>query len=443
VSRNNAAETVRPFCGLTRYSNAEIPDSVFESSSSMHWWAREGNYSDGWSPDEDAEITVPEMGLNSVIDTLPRAMETSIRWEHPVTGEMVSTTKHNAIIDPERAEQVFGHYATRDEAEADGALEDVEDPDSLTYGDDALYFVPTDDYSIVNPATFLRPLVEVLNEAGLADAVFGEARLYRAGGKGSMDVYLDGKHVEAPDLDEDRKPIVVGLQLDWDHFGGTSVSVQGVGMDWECCNSMRGITEKESVRHTGKVEDRIDWHDLYGELLEALDLKVDQLSQLIEEADNSHLLFRELPDDFGADYDSIIEAFFAYAGLPSGADGYLARRAAENLRAEAENPYEPTWWELHRAATYAISHYSRADVHSGSAIDQQNQIANEMLYNPAMVEENVVRAYRADREEESLSDEGAGVAAIETATGGLADKKAEYEERQDAIARLRQAAGGE
>lgn len=450
-------DTVRPFVGLTRYSDSDdaIPTDAFGHGSSMRWWASERGRESGEG------IDLPDRSLSTLIDTLPRAATTEAAWKHPLTGDWVETTKHNAVVDPERVEK-FGRlpeqfqFSTREQAEdgltdADsdvlwaaynaatgGPTDEDFDPslsdvlDVLPTGDGSIWNIPTGDYTIINPSDFLRPLAEVVRDEGLGDDVFGEARLFRAGGKVSMDVFFDGKHVQHPEMDEDRKPIALGLQVDWDHFGGTSIHAQGMGMDWECVNAIRAITEKQTVKHAGRVDERVDWHEVWRNLLEQIDLKADQLAQIIAEAEEQILDLSELPDDFARDYDSQLEALFAYAGLPN----YLARHAANNVRSEAEDPFNPSWWDIHRGATYAISHHSRSDTHSASNIEAQNRIANDMLINPGQVEENVVVAYEEDREDETLEDEAGGRAAIVKATGDLAEKKSEYEERQEAIERL-------
>ena len=408
-----------PFAGLTRYNEGELPSKVKDHGSSVRWWAAE------WSgEDAPTEADLPDEGLNTMIDQLPRAAEATAGWKHPITNEWIETGKHNAIIEPRAAEQIKGRVGTKEQVEGFG-----DDPEETMYGDRALFNIPTDDYEIINPATFLRPLTEVLRDEGLDDAVFGEFRVSRGGGRVSADVFFDGKHVEAPGMDDDRKPIVVGLQLDWDFFGGTALKVRGMGMDWECVNSLRQITEGKLVKHAGDVEKRVDWIEMYEDLLEELDLKTDQLSQVIHEASQEHLDLSEFPDGFADDYDSVLEAFYAYSGLPD----YLAEVAADNARANAEDPFNPDWWTLHRGATYAISHEARGEVGSGSAIDQYNGVANDMLMNPAGMGDRVEAEYEEQHEETTLADEGGGTASFGAAFESVRDKRDQYEEREEEI----------
>ena len=403
-----------PFAGLTRHNDGELPSKVKDHGSSVRWWAAE------WSgTDAPTEADLPEEGLNTMIDQLPRAAEATAGWKHPLTNEWIETGKHNAIIEPRAAEQIEGRVGTKEQVEGFGG-----DPEETMFGDRALFNIPTDDYEIINPATFLRPLPGALGDGGLDDAVFGEV-----GGRVSADVFFDGKHVDAPGMDDDRKPIVVGLQLDWDFFGGTALKVRGMGMDWECVNSLRQITEGKLVKHAGDVDERVDWIEMYEDLLEELDLKTDQLSQVIHEASQETLDLSEFPDGFADGYDSVLEAFYAYSGLPD----YLAQVAADNARANADSPFEPDWWTLHRGATYAISHEARGEVGSGSAIDQYNRVANDMLMNPAGMGDQVEAQYEEEHEDTGLEEEGGGRASFGSAFESVRDKRDQYEEREDQI----------
>jgi hypothetical protein len=170
-------------------------------------------------------------------------------------------------------------------------------------------------------------------------------------------------------------------------------------------------------------------------MLEQLDLKTDQLSQLIAEASEQTLAVSDLPTEMLDDYDSMLEAFYAYSGLPD----YLAERAADNCRAEAADPFEPTWWDLHRGATYAISHHARGDVGAASSIDQHNRLANDMLANPAEMGDRVEANFEAKmeaRDNETLSEEGGGMAEIKQAFASVKDKRQRFQERAEQIAEM-------
>jgi hypothetical protein len=399
-------EGTYPYAGLTRFDDGEVPDGVWGHGSSMFWWAAER----GGTDEPDAEH-LPRTGLNTLADTLPTAALAEAGWKHPVTGEWHTTEKHNAVIEPEKAE-------------------------AFDQPDEALYTIPTDEYEIINPRDFLGPLIEVIQQKGYEDSVFGEVRVSRGGGRVSMDVLFDGMHVEAPGMDEDRKPIVIGLQIDYGFFGDTAVNIRGIGMDYECVNSLRQVTDPETIKHAGDVESRVDWIEMFEDLLTELDLKTDQIARLIEEASNERLDLSDFPPDFAEGYDSILEAVYAYAGFPD----YLAEVAADNARANAVDPFDPDWWTLHRGATYAISHEARGEVGHNGSIDRYHRVANDFLSNPAEMGDRIVEAYHDakpdDSEQDTLAEESGGAATVAGAFDSVSDKREQYEERQEQIRTL-------
>lgn len=452
---------VLPFAGLTQHDETtgeELLPDAWGHGSSMRWWAAEQR---GASPNDDSfeDRELPGEGFNTIIDQLPRASTAEAGWKNPLTGEWVTTSKHNAVVDPEKVDalravgEVFGTVeAARDwlnDAEPSHRANLVEslgmeppvDDDTLVQnlpiGDDALYYIPTDSYTIINPSTSLRPLAQVLRDEGLGDKVFGEFRLQRGGGRVSADILFDGKHVELPGDDPDRAPVCTGLEISYDFFGDTAFRARGLGMDFDCTNALRGITDWELVKHSGDVDDRVDWEQFYLDLLEEIDLLTDQLSMMIHEAEQLEFDLSDLPNDFaGPDHDSLLHAFFDYAGFPD----YLAEAAAANVRAEADDPFQPNWWELHRGATYAITHEGRGEVMGGGAIDRYNRVANDMLMQPDQFEEVVNQNYEAaveDREGETLAAEGGGQADIAKAFESTREKKAEFEERAEQMKELR------
>lgn len=421
MTDNDEVKRVLPFAGLTRFDkDVELPDDVFGHGSSMRWWAKEQTQDD----DEPAVEDLPDKGLHSRVADLPRASTAEVAWKHPVTGEWVNTAKHNAVINPQTAEDIEWGLGTSEEAQNEGIT-----PEDVTVGDDALYNIPTSDYTVINPSQFLRPLGEVIQDEGLDDAVFGEFRLHRGGGRVSADVFFNGKHVEHPDMDDDRAPIVVGMQLDWDFFGDTALRIQGCGMDWECTNAIRSMTDTVIVKHAGDVQDRVDWKEKFESVMEDIDLKADQLSQIIAEASQTHFDVSDLPEDFDAEYDSVLEALYAYSGLPD----YLAEYASNSLRADAADPFEPNWWEIHRGATDAITHHGRGEVGTGGAVEQYHRLANDMLVNPAGIENRMVENYEADRDDDTLREEAGGVADIQQAFSSVRDRKEQYEKREREI----------
>lgn len=450
---------VYPFAGLTRFDTevdvVDLPENVWRQQSSMRYWA--GEHAD--DPDAGPDV-LPERGLMTLITELPRATTAEVLWRHPRTGELLETDKHNAVINPETAERIGGEppkdvlievmmdemgYSRPDLVEHDldrlGWEETLDRyaPDDVAAtirerveeasptGDDALYHIPTSDYTIINPAEFLDPLAEVLDERDFADKVFGEARIDRGGGRCTLDIFVDGQHVESPVFAPDRNPVVVGLEVQWDFFGDWAVRAGGQALDWGCVNRIQRLTDREIVKHRGEVDERQDWHRWWGQILDRIDEKRDQLARLIQAADEQTLDMSALPEDITEQFEHAAAApwtaLYAYMDLPE----YLAEHAGKRLRSQATDPYEPTWWEIHSAATYATTHHARGSRIGGGAVEEQARKARDMLFNPPAMEERIVVNYEASVEEGTLAEEGGGIAQIGEAFANVRDKKEQFE----------------
>lgn len=453
-----------PFAGLTRYDDeveaVGLPEEVWDDTSSMKHWAINKSTTDREelvSRDIDPSV-LPEMGLNTLIPQLPRANHAQAAWIHPRTGEIYKTAKHNAVIDPERAEKAVGNPGTYAEAiaeetnrvveEVELTLEEMSTEDYMDkyltetqraaveardIGDNALFQIAGGDHSIINPQQPLEELTKELQDRGLGDKVFGEVNIDRDGGRASLDVYMDGEHVESPVFDNDRNPVVVGLQIQWSFFDDWAFRVCGQGLDWDCVNHIHRLTNRETVKYSGDIESRVEWREMFSDILDSLDEKRDQLARIIKTASEEVLKFSNLPEDFGEKFDNDETnsapwtALYAYMGLPE----YLSERAGLRLRSQAEDAYRPTWWEIHSAATYAISHHDRGSRMTGGSFERHASIANDMLMNPASMESVVVENYeaaRSDDEESELATEGGGSAHIRTAFESVREKKDRYEQ---------------
>lgn len=453
-----------PFAGLTRYDEdvdaTFLPENVWRDTSSMKFWAREHAphaFSDDEGVDRDPDPSIlPERGLNTLIPELPRANHAQAAWIHPRTGKVYRTAKHNAVINPERAEQAVGGYGNYAEAIADvtgrdqkSVASDLDEMSREDYmaefltdeqreeiaetgvGDNALFQIAGENHSIINPQQPLEELVSELQERDLADKVFGEVTIDRDGGRATLDVYMDGHHVESPTFDSDREPVVVGLQVQWSFFDDWAFRVCGQGLDWACTNHIHRLTEREVVKYAGDVDERVDWRNLFSDVLDSLDEKRDQLARVIAAASEEYLDFSDLPTDIDAefeDYDAAPwTALYSYLGLPK----YLAEHAGKRLRSQADDAYEPSWWEIHSAATYSVSHHDRGSRTSGGSFEDHARVANDMLMNPAAMEERIVTNYEADRkddEQSTLADEGGGTAEIRSAFDSVRERKEKYEE---------------
>lgn len=452
-----------PFAGLTRYDEdvdaLALPEGVWDDTSSMKHWATvraAHEFDREEAVDRDLDVSVlPERGLHTMLPELPRANHAIPAWIHPRTGEVMKTDKHNAVINPERAEAAVGGYSTYAEAIAsfghdedevrklieqediatavDELLDEVSkaELEDMGIGDDALFHIAGGDHSIINPQQPLEELCEELRERDLGDKVFGEVTIDRDGGRATLDVYMDGQHVESPVFAEDREPVVVGMQIQWSFFDDWAFRVCGQALDWHCTNHIHRLTDREVVKYTGDVEGRVDWRDLFAGVLDRLDEKRDQLARVIESASNDTLDLSNLPndiaDEFAEEPASPWTALYAYMGLPN----YLARHAGPRLQTQAEDAYEPNWWEIHSAATWAVSHHDKGERTAGGSYEDHARVANDMLMNPTTMEDRIVTNYEADRlddEQSTLAEEGGGTAAIRTAFETVREKKERYEE---------------
>ena len=372
----NDAETTTAFAGLDGRTDRELPT----------WFAAE----------HDDPETIP---FARAIRQLPRATETDVAFKNPYSGEWVSTDRFNALVEPERL---------------------------MTESDDeqALFNVPTDSYSIINPTDVYAPLEEVLwetevDDTPLATLVFGEIRQYPGGGEVHMDILFDGLDVTLPG---ERDPITMGVTTGYDFFGNNAVYVEGFARDNACANSIRALTDRQAIRHVGEVEDfRAWWEDILGQL----ELVADDLYGFIRDAADVRIDIAAMPFDH--------TEFYALLGFPE----YLAEHAAEDARMNAADPFDPDMWTLHSGATYALTHFFRGK--EGSALQQYTRLANDILFNPEATIDRVEHAYEQQVEEETDEDgqrslEGAsGLAQIERVSEDLRERATQFEEREEQL----------
>lgn len=389
-------ETLR-YSGIATATEGPAPD----------WWLRGKGMSEA-----------PGAGLADRIRQLPRSMEAEVYWRHPGTGDLIKTEKHNALIDPDRTREL-GPAIPQKDVTADGFVfqQDVAElPDQVQeQAEDALWHIPTDDYEIINPRQFLDGLEKAIMDHDLSDEVFGEFRLYRRGGRVRGDIYFAAEQLELPWRDDD--PVMLGLEVGWDFFGANAAFAQGLGYDGGCLNTMRHITDKRIVRHQGDVDNRIDF---WNSMLDDIQLVADTLTQAIIEADGEHVDFRQMPFD-------MVE-FYEFLGFPA----YLADRAAEDARSNAADPFEPSLWDLHSGATWAVTHHHRGS--EGGSVDTHHRAANDILFNPIESVERVEREYeQAQQEAEEGSFDGSGRAHIAQFKGRLEEKRTTYEDREERI----------
>jgi hypothetical protein len=284
-----------------------------------------------------------------------------------------------------------------------------------------LFHVPTDSYAIINPTDIYEPLEGVLQDETidgrlLGEIVFGEIRQYRGGGEVHMDIMFDGLSVELP---ERNAPITMGVTSGYDFFGGHAVYVEGFARDTRCANSIRQVTDRETIKHLGDVGDFRGW---WADLLGQLGLVADDLLAFIEDASDITVAFTEVPFD--------VQEFYELLEFPA----YLAEQAANDARSNAADPFDIDMWTLHSGATYALTHFFRGK--EGSALDRYVRTANDILFNPEATIETVEQAYEQQAAEDTDGDGQTGLesqvalAQIEQVSAAIREKADQFEERE-------------
>lgn len=372
-------ETTAVFAGIDGRADAVLPE----------WYAARVG---------DAEV----VSFAEAVRALPRAVASEVAYRNPYTDGWEETERFTALVDPERAA-----------ARAQGA------------DCDALFYVPTESYAIINPLDVYGPLEAAVEEETvdgrpLGDVVFGEIRQYRGGGEVHMDVLFDGLSVTFPGRED---PIAVGFSSGYDFFGGHAVYVEGYAQDASCANSIRRLTERQTVKHVGDVAAFETWWE---RLLGRLAVVADDLAAFIHDAQDISLDLREVPFD-------LVE-FYTLLEFPE----YLAERAASDARAEASDPFEVDMWTLHSGATYALTHHYTGK--EGASLDAYVRIANDILFNPQGTLERLVRVYR--RRADADTHDGQTGLASQSALAQLErverDLGANIEQFQSREARLRE-----
>jgi len=366
------------------------------------------------------ERTRPDADPISFADAvrrLPRATETTVAYKNPYTDEWVSTERFNAIVEPRRLERQTDSRAPS----TDGGTATGEPGDETA---DPLFHVPTSSYAIINPIDVYSPLEDVLRETEyegqpLGDLVFGEMRQYRGGGEVHMDIMFDGLSVTLPERSE---PITMGLTSGYDFFGNHAVYVEGFARDTACANSIRSLTDRETIKHVGDVAAFDEWWD---RLLDQLGFLRGDLAAFIDDARDVTLDLTRVPFE-------LVE-FYELLDFPT----YLATQAANDARANATDPFEPDMWTLHSGATYALTHAFTGK--EGTALDRYVRTANDILFNPETTLERVQREFEERAAAETGTDGQTGVesqaalAQLERVTDDLRAQVAQFETREERL----------
>lgn len=423
----NVEETVQ-FAGLTSHNNMQMtqraariagmdaddpPDSSFMESVRELETADTGGLC--WE--------VPEKAAERMdVEEFNRESPDDIELVVSTGGDLfVRTTRFQSVFSPDKLRQwMSGEYHDTDD---DGNKQDFRD---------ALWHVPTSNYSISNPVPFYEPLAEEVRDEDLGDSMFGEIRTYKSGGEVHMNIMFDAFEVAVDeDAGEFDGPVVLGIETGYDFFGNNALYAQGYAQDTGCSNSIRAVTDKKSRRHVGEIEDTNEW---WADILEQMDLMTDHLADAIEAAQEIELDYLDMNFSEAFEHDDDLRAFYELSGFPS----YLANAAASNVQSRAENSFLPNMWELHSGATYALTHEYRGTENS-SRMNELTQVANDMLFNPTASIGTVDRVYsnrlsmQSEEGEQSTLEGQKASAVVSSFRESIEDQREQFETRQEEL----------
>jgi len=431
--KGNQIEERIQFAGLTSHNNVEMTDRAASIA--------------GLNADDP-----PEQSFSQAIRGLDTADTEGVAWRVPdqAAGRLdvsefneespdgISAFKSNngaVYVETSRFQSVFCPDKVREWLSGDYRSEDTDE------FHDALWHVPTRDYSITNPVPFYEPLGEEVRDQDLGDHMFGEIRTTKSGGEVHMDILFDAFEVQVEeDSDDFSGPIVLGIRTGYDFFGGTALYAEGFAQDTGCSNSIRSVTEEKSRRHVGEIDDTNEW---WADTLEQMDLMTDRLAEAIEAAQQIDVDYMEMNFSEAFEHDDDLRGFYELAGFPS----YLADSAASHARSRAENQFLPDMWELHSGATYALTHDYRGGENTGT-MNEYVQAANDMLMNPSQSIGTVERTYsqRLARQADDNVEQGAldghkASAVVAEFRETVEEKRDQFETRQEELEQMLVAPG--
>lgn len=431
MRRSNSPNTTTQFAGLTSHNNTEMGDTAASIA--------------GIDADDP-----PDTSLATAIRNLEQAEQGGLAWKLPDNiadklnigeindvlpdgAEATRAGSGSVYVETNRFQSVYSPDKLRSWLQAGDDTDKVED---------ALWHVPTNTYSIVNPLTAYEPLEEAIRDEGYGDSVFGEIREYKSGGEVHMDVLFDAFQIDYnEDGGDGRDPIVLGIRSGYDFFGGQALYFEGFAQDTRCDNSIRAITEKKTIRHVGDV----DLEDEVEDVLEEMELMTNRLAELIELAEDIEvdMLDTEFSEPF--DHSDNIQAFYELSGFPS----YMATAAASHARQRADNQFMPDMTSLWDGATYALTHtYSGGE--NTTTAEGYIEAANDMVMNPSRTLGQVNREHQrrvigANPDNEDALQSSSAHAEIQELESTVKEKADEFESRNEELRQslLASAEGGE
>lgn len=301
--------------------------------------------------------------FNETLRTLPTATRTRVAYFDTEADEWREDEDHVAIVNP-------------------AWLGDGLPTDDPTRPDTAVWNIPTERYTIVNPMDAYGPLGAVIRQRLSKSAneqtdglgcVFGEMRLFRNGGEVHMDILFDGLRVADPD--GPGKPFVLGITTGYDFFGGRALYARPMAYDSRTGTAMRNIAPKRKRKHTGAAGASVSgW---WGSVLNQLDDVSETLFGAIVDARAHEIDVDALYTNFAGFYDAL--------GYPD----YVAESAADKL---GDGRTTASAWELYYAlATTLTEAYSGKDT---GALEGYVATANTLLFCPPRAERTVIEHMR-------------------------------------------------
>jgi hypothetical protein len=417
MTRSNSPDKTTRFAGLTNHNQTELSNKA--------------------EPIVDMDSDdLPKISLATAIRDLEQAEAGKLAWKVPENVaekidprqvdenlpdeiNVVPAGNGSIYVETDRFQSVYSPEKLRSWLTADN--------DELL--DDALWHVPTQSYSIVNPLTAYEPLEEAIQNEDYGGNIFGEIREYKGGGEVHMNVLFDNFTINYNDNNNGNKPIVLGIRTGYDFFGGQALYFEGYAQDRKCDNSIRSITEKKTIRHVGDV----NLEDEVSDVLEEMELMTNRLAELIEMAEDIEVDMLEMDFAEAFDHDDNFRGFYELAGFPS----YIASAAANHARQRADNVFTPDMTDLWDGATYALTHTFSGGEGTATAQDYIDS-ANDMVMNPSQTLGQVNREHQTRMERQSEDGEDAlgsetAHAQIEKFTQTVKDKADEFESRNEEL----------
>ena len=257
---------------------------------------------------------------------------------------------------------------------------------------DAVWYIPTTKYTLVEHHDALEPLKEAIGRVG-GNTVFGTLRTRRHGGEVHMDVFFEGTDVGGTGDDE----ITLGISTGNDYMQNVSMYVDIVAFlspsGTDGGRVMRYLVDRESRKHTGTA--REDVVTFYENGVRRLDEATGKIREVVSRAMHHEVPVSEMPVS--------MPSFYQHLGLPDRAPSEVATPAGNRARAITPTEMEPTAWHLYKSAMWAMErNYEARDT---TAFKRHMNTVNTLLFNPSLAEKRVLASVEEDLVEAKSDDD--------------------------------------